>query len=992
MSEERQEIIYPKGAEWRKWDLHIHSDASDGNMSCQQIVKTAVAFDLSVIALTDHHSAKNIDLIHKLGDDAGLSVLSGIEFRTEYGSRSVHLIGLFPERYKDYKLDSSNLQSLILDSLNLSEARIIAQGKKRLKQNGKSKVSDTEAFKIGLFCVQVNFKEASKKIHEYGGIVIPHAGSKANSLEREMRHEGKAGVALFESLGPVKQELFDEKYIDICEIAKRFDNEEFYLRRFNRASIACSDAHKTTEIGRNYTWIKADPTFEGLRQVMKEPASRVLIGDRPALLQRLELNPTKYFKHLVVEPEDNYDGKNGKWFENVHIELNPELIAIIGNKGSGKSAIADILGLCTNCRRENRFSFLNPKRFRQKGYADVFRARLAWISGDAHEPKNLMKNVDLTRPETAKYLPQGYFEELCNEIDNLEQLKREINEVVFQHVPEDLKLEQHTFKDFLEHRSKAIGRAIMNAKRQLNQQNRIIVELEKKRNPKYRLTIQNAFSHKEEELKTLQAPKTVRNPLRTKSLREQKDSVQGQINKTEETVSALQRRIGKVRTERRRHNSQTENLSQFKREMGQYDKELRQFIAEKQKLFKDIDGMKLDQIVTFEFKTGVIDAFISKEKKTMKALDVLLSKSSILDEQEREQSLVVQLTSVEKSLQRLYSKLDQPNKAYQNYLKAREAWEAEKAKIIGDKKTPETLTYLKEIIRYLGSKLNIDLKKAREKREHIVREIYQHKQEIIAIYSNIKEHISRTLQEQTERIEDYPINIVAEFFIHADFPDRLLRNINKTVSGNYKGVEEARAFLADILDQHNVNDQSDLIDMLNSISESLESETQQDESVNRYIDDQIDDMEGFYNYLFGLDYLAENYQLKLGNKSLETLSPGEKGALLLVFYLLLDKSDIPLILDQPEDNLDNQSVYQILVPFIKEAKKQRQILMITHNPNLAVVADAEQIIRVNIRKDKLNEFTWISGSIENPLVKKAIVDVLEGTMPAFQNRSDKYEQ
>ena len=66
--------------------------------------------------------------------------------------------------------------------------------------------------------------------------------------------------------------------------------------------------------------------------------------------------------------------------------------------------------------------------------------------------------------------------------------------------------------------------------------------------------------------------------------------------------------------------------------------------------------------------------------------------------------------------------------------------------------------------------------------------------------------------------------------------------------------------------------------------------------------------------------------------------------------------------------------------------------MITHNPNLAVVADAEQIIRVNILKDKQNEFTWISGSIENPLIKKAIVDVLEGTMPAFQNRSHKYEQ
>jgi DNA repair ATPase RecN len=74
---------------------------------------------------------------------------------------------------------------------------------------------------------------------------------------------------------------------------------------------------------------------------------------------------------------------------------------------------------------------------------------------------------------------------------------------------------------------------------------------------------------------------------------------------------------------------------------------------------------------------------------------------------------------------------------------------------------------------------------------------------------------------------------------------------------------------------------------------------------------------------------------------------------------------------------------------IKEAKKRRQILMITHNPNLAVAADAEQVIRVDIRKDSLNEFTWVSGGIENLRIKKAIVDVLEGTMPAFQNRSRK---
>ncbi|MGZ3851056.1 MAG: AAA family ATPase, partial [Flavisolibacter sp.] len=147
----------------------------------------------------------------------------------------------------------------------------------------------------------------------------------------------------------------------------------------------------------------------------------------------------------------------------------------------------------------------------------------------------------------------------------------------------------------------------------------------------------------------------------------------------------------------------------------------------------------------------------------------------------------------------------------------------------------------------------------------------------------------------------------------------------------------------------------------------------------------------YYNFLFSLDYLEPSYQLKLGDKTLSELSPGERGALLLIFYLFLDKDDIPIIIDQPEENLDNQSVYKILVHFIKMAKARRQIIIITHNPNLAVVCDAEQVIRTNIDKPNNNKFTCRSGSIENPGINAEIIDVLEGTRPALENRTSKYE-
>jgi ABC-type lipoprotein export system ATPase subunit len=146
-----------------------------------------------------------------------------------------------------------------------------------------------------------------------------------------------------------------------------------------------------------------------------------------------------------------------------------------------------------------------------------------------------------------------------------------------------------------------------------------------------------------------------------------------------------------------------------------------------------------------------------------------------------------------------------------------------------------------------------------------------------------------------------------------------------------------------------------------------------------------------YDFLWGFGYLNSEYSLKLDGKDLTQLSPGERGALLLVFYLLVDKSDRPIIVDQPEENLDNQTVYHLLIPVIRAVKKRRQIIMVTHNPNIAVVCDAEQIVHASIDRAKGNRITYTSGSIEDRVMNKHALNVLEGTRPAFENREAKYQ-
>jgi hypothetical protein len=85
-------------------------------------------------------------------------------------------------------------------------------------------------------------------------------------------------------------------------------------------------------------------------------------------------------------------------------------------------------------------------------------------------------------------------------------------------------------------------------------------------------------------------------------------------------------------------------------------------------------------------------------------------------------------------------------------------------------------------------------------------------------------------------------------------------------------------------------------------------------------------------------------------------------------------------------SFDNQTVYDMLVACLREARQRRQVIIVTHNPNLAVACDADQIVHSHIDKQHKNKVTYTSGSIENPKTNALCITVLEGTRPAFVQR------
>lgn len=128
-------------------------------------------------------------------------------------------------------------------------------------------------------------------------------------------------------------------------------------------------------------------------------------------------------------------------------------------------------------------------------------------------------------------------------------------------------------------------------------------------------------------------------------------------------------------------------------------------------------------------------------------------------------------------------------------------------------------------------------------------------------------------------------------------------------------------------------------------------------------------------------------RLRHVSREFSKLSLGQQQSILLALMLSAN-SDKPLIIDQPEDNLDGEFIYSTLVPVLRRAKERRQVIIVTHNPNVAVLGDAEQIIVMKANNDHGEIVT--RGSIDNPATRNSACSILEGAKEAFTRRAKMY--
>jgi ABC-type lipoprotein export system ATPase subunit len=1014
-----------RGSIWRKCDFHVHTPFSalenqfgaDFDLYVQTLFKKAIEKSIQVIGITDYFTIdgfKKIKLEY-LGDEKKLKtlftdeeigkirkilILPNIEFRL---NKIIQIIKIKGEetriengRINFHVIFSENISIKKIEENFLHDIKFIYESEPDQKDKKKPlKIDNLIELGKRLKAEQPDIIGTDAQVGMTHAVVSDEDITEILTSNNDFNDQYIIAVPSDEDLseinwksqdGLTRKILLSRSHALLSSNSKTIEfglgekatSMEDFIKEFKtlKPCIWGSDAHSFEKLfepdKERYCWIKADPTFEGIRQILFEVKDRVFIGKYPDLGDRIKNNRRNYIDNITITKIPEYNGSKGIWFDNFNIQIGLELTAIIGNKGKGKSAIVDILGLLGNAYVEKKdFSFLNNEKFCQRGYSENFIGTLKWFDNTESQRK-LNEAIDLTDVERVKYIPQSYLEKLCNNEGS--GFKEEINKVVFSRLEESDKLGKNSFSDLEDFKTQLINEKIDELKIKLAASNRIIEVMEEKLMPSFKKSVENKLASRRQDLANHEIEKgkikAVPNPeIDTSSSEEQRRKAE-QLTFLNKEVIRLENLIETETQTLNFSKIQYSELDFIKNEIISTSEKFEEWKKSKSENYAKFK-LNIDELINLTYDLKKVDNFLLIEKNKIDASNVLLSKNSIKKD-DVELSLIIQMDNSVLHKESIGKELEKPFKDWQEYQNQLREWENRKKEIIGSDEIDGTIAFCEKELNYLNNNLQSDITINLEKRNTIIRDIFIQKQQIQAVFNKMKEAVSEILKEYSK---EQNITIETAFKVDVSFYNQFFDYINRYGAFYQNGDEEIRKTML----KYDFDEADQILQFIGDLlilDIRLKEGRKQD----------------FYNFICSLDYLRPEYDLRLNGKGLTKLSPGEKGGLLLVFYLVLDKDNKPLIIDQPEDNLDNQSVAEILVPYIKSAKKKRQIIMVTHNPNLAIVADAEQIIYMNIDKENNYIASCLSGGIENPTINNKIVDILEGKMKAFDNRRVKYKK
>lgn len=900
-----------RGSEWNKWDLHFHTPSSydyeDRSVTNDDIVDGLLANEVAAVAITDHHVI-DVDRIAELKRIAAgrITILPGIEFLSDArGKEPIHIIGIFPEN-----ANLSFLWEQIKNRTNI--ARIYSSG---------AQINE----------VYNDLVETCSLIHELGGLVTIHAGSKSNGIDK-----------ITNSLPHYEAQKEDiASCIDIFDMGKEEDLEGY--RRFVFPSlkkkypmILCSDNHNI----KNYTvkqncWIKGLTSFAGLKQIIFEPDLRVRIQSS---------NPDNKLGRLVISAAE-FEDKNGL-FGKQTIHFNESLNSIIGGKSSGKSLLLHSMANAIDAAQVGRISdSLNIPRTYFDG---SFQLKVRWKDG--------YENVLSSESEDNRkitYIPQLYINYLA-EKDNEEELNNLLISILRQNT---------TFAAYYGGKKNDIAN----------------------KNDSIQKLLSEMLAERNDALEAFNALKE------TGKVEDVQKSVD-ELKKKIEDITKVSSLTLEEQAKYKKFLADEENLQKW----VAYYKGLIELIARVSStvdsgieiiLGERVDvesGAKYSKLQSILAPYQIPDDFkqvVSTYEVNQKNLQVQFKESlKLLNYEARINDCEKQLAKIREDIKPVLAKVTSQKdlEALKSKLQA-ESSRLEISKVL-DKKCKESVANYKALQQKTGDELV----------------------QLYALYKNIVDTVNLTYSNITDEIK-----LVASLgyakeeslFYPAINKNKLTDNAYFYTlfprESSFLNLDETPRFFKSI---RNVRD--------GVLNYSFDGTTIEQMLLNQGYES-IDDI---YRFILE-DHLKLHFDIQYKNDHLLQMSPGKKGTVLLILFLELSSAEYPIFIDQPEDNLDNRTIYDLLCKMIREKKQSRQIIIVSHNANLVVATDSENVIVANqlgqssSKRTFVSRFEYLNGPLElsfdnsaDPTlselqakgIKEHVCDILEGGIEAFHNRESRY--
>lgn len=883
------------GSTWHRWDLHYHTQSSYDykrkDKSNQDLVDELVKEGVDAVVVTDHHMLDfdRIDELNKLAKGK-IIFFRGIEITSELGgNESVHFIAIFPD-----SLQKDEIRDSFLAPLGITK-------EKTARDNS-------------LLYKAIPYDKFLSCANDLGALISIHAGSKSNSIENIKNW--------CRTKQDFKQTILEK--IHILETSKTTDFKDYTGVVFKDIGkempiVVCSDYHSEYAYGmytdnstkppvlckRPTTWIKSDLSFDGLKQIIFEPQLRVKVQEN---------NPSSEKFGLKLE---SLTIKSCKLFQEKELLFNEDMIAIIGEKGSGKTALLDMVAHILGVSQDD------PNSFLQRGISELKNSTLTFnMYGDDTQTVPFPSKTSNGR---CRYINPTKLSSFC---DNESSMQSFIKSII---------MNDEITKEFGD----------------INVRN---------------LDIQSLLL----KIDALDVELAVKDELiqSIKNLRE-KISIEEKNKPNLPTADeATKNKFQELGEKLEKNTKSLEIITEKHVKLVWFD-------ANKDCLLndaKEVVRKSLYESISLDLPYELFKVTVNIDNETLAKIEELKDKTN-LDKEELKKDVETQKSEYEKLKTEIFKN--------QELQKRYEKWQG----------------YINELKSELLKLMQKDesLKRLSEERQSLFEkcmELYRSniisKKIIFKYFYDLKGYLSSQIGNVDKNKISFSPVVKIETLNLLENLERIisLKSVNEetlqsNINSKYKKIAEKL-----------INPDVDLTEEIKNLVALFIDADEKNNLYGKKIDSKIfkngHKAIDLYKIAFG-DFININYEISFNGIPMDQLSSGQKGIVLLKLLLRLDKTTDPLLIDQPEDNLDNKSVYDQLVSEFKLIKQKRQLFIATHNPNLVINTDAEQIIVAEYRKGSKDGYiSYCSGSIEDKNIRKKICKILEGGEEAFINREKRY--